>query len=85
MGGGVWLLFSPHPVSDFAAAKTTDTELFGRFHSGMLRRGIHLAPPAFESGFVSATHEEAHIQKTIAAAHATFQEIQSTKTRMPEI
>ena len=84
-GGMFGCFFSPHPVSDFATAKTTDTELFGRFHSGMLRRGIYLAPSAFEAGFVSATHEEAHIQKTIVAAHATFQEIQSTKTRTPEI
>ncbi len=81
-GGMFGCFFSAQKVSDFAAVKMTDTGLFARYHGGMLRRGIYLAPSAFEAGFVSSAHDEVHIQKTVAAAHATFQEI--NKAAPPE-
>jgi glutamate-1-semialdehyde 2,1-aminomutase len=40
----------------------------------MLRRGVYLAPSAFEAGFVSAAHGEAEIGHTLAAAREAFAE-----------
>jgi len=34
----------------------------------MLQQGIYLAPSAFEAGFVSSAHSDAHIQQTIDSA-----------------
>jgi glutamate-1-semialdehyde 2,1-aminomutase len=38
----------------------------------MLARGVYLAPSAFEAGFVSAAHDDAAIDATIAAAREAF-------------
>jgi glutamate-1-semialdehyde 2,1-aminomutase len=38
----------------------------------MLDQGIYLAPSQFEAGFVSATHSEADIDRTVAAARSCF-------------
>ncbi|RNI22491.1 glutamate-1-semialdehyde 2,1-aminomutase [Rufibacter latericius] len=48
------LFFTEQPVTDFASAKTSDLELFGRYFHQMLQRGIYLAPSQFETLFVSA-------------------------------
>ena len=40
--------FTDEPVSNFDDAKKSDTAKFGRFHRGMLERGIYLAPSAYE-------------------------------------
>ena len=48
---------------------------FRRFFHGMLRRGVYLAPSAFEAGFLSITHDEAVIDRTLEAMEATFAEL----------
>ena len=52
------------PVPTF----TNDREKFGKYFHGMLEEGVYLAPSQFEAGFISAAHDEATIEKTIAAA-----------------
>ena len=49
-------------------AKKSDLAKFGRFHRGMLERGIYLAPSQFEAGFTSLAHTEEDIDRTLAAA-----------------
>ena len=41
----------------------------------MLEEGINLAPSQFEGGFISAAHDEAAIEKTIAAAAKVMKSI----------
>jgi glutamate-1-semialdehyde 2,1-aminomutase len=48
---------------------------FKRFYHAMLRRGVYLAPSAFEAGFVSAAHVGADIDATLAAAAEAFAEV----------
>jgi glutamate-1-semialdehyde 2,1-aminomutase len=57
--------FRAEPVRSFADAKTADVELFRRFFHAALRRGVYLAPSAFEAGFVSAAHGDAEIALTL--------------------
>jgi glutamate-1-semialdehyde 2,1-aminomutase len=38
----------------------------------MLNEGVYLAPSAFEAGFVSARHDDAIIDATLAAAARAF-------------
>ncbi|HSA15069.1 MAG TPA: aspartate aminotransferase family protein, partial [Spirochaetota bacterium] len=44
-----------------------DMKLFGRFHAGMLSRGIYLSPSGYEVGFLSTAHSSADLEKTAAA------------------
>lgn len=59
--------FSPTPPVDFAGAQAADTATFGRYFHAMLRRGVYLAPSAFEAGFVSIRHDDAAIAATVEA------------------
>jgi glutamate-1-semialdehyde 2,1-aminomutase len=49
-----------------------DREAFNRFFHAMLGEGIYFAPSAFEAGFVSATHGDIEIRKTLVAAEKIF-------------
>ena len=69
------MFFTNTPVHNYDDAKTSDLEKFGRFHRGMLERGIYLAPSQFEAGFTSLAHTEADIDTTLAAAKEVLSEI----------
>ncbi|MBD2500418.1 glutamate-1-semialdehyde 2,1-aminomutase [Anabaena azotica] len=62
------LFFTSGPVHNYEDAKKSDTAKFGRFHRGMLERGIYLAPSQYEAGFTSLAHTEEDIDQTIAIA-----------------
>ncbi len=62
-GGEVW---------NYADAKASDLERFARWHTGMLARGVYLAPSQFEAGFMSTAHDDAAIDHTLAAADEVF-------------
>lgn len=62
-------------VKNFEQAAKQDTAKFGRWHRGMLERGIYLAPSAYEAGFTSLAHTEEDIDKTIAAAREVMQSL----------
>ncbi len=57
--------------------RPADTELFGRFHRGMLDAGIWLPPSQFEAAFLSTAHTAEDIDTTIAAARKVFAAIQT--------
>ncbi len=60
--------FTDEPVYNMDDAMKSDREKFGKYFHGMLEESVYLAPSQFEAGFISAAHDEAAIQKTIAAA-----------------
>jgi glutamate-1-semialdehyde 2,1-aminomutase len=57
--------FRAEPVRSYGDARTADVELFRRFFHAALRRGVYLAPSAFEAGFMSAAHGDAEIALTL--------------------
>ncbi len=59
-------------VTRFSEVMACDVERFNRFFHGMLAEGVYLAPSAFEAGFVSAAHDAAAIEATLAAAERVF-------------
>jgi len=67
--------FVGHPVHDWDTAAPCNTEIFGRFHRGMLDAGVWLPPSQFEAAFLSAAHTEQDIDTTIAAAREVFAKI----------
>ncbi|MBL4641143.1 MAG: aminotransferase class III-fold pyridoxal phosphate-dependent enzyme, partial [Verrucomicrobiales bacterium] len=60
--------FANAPVHNMAEAMQSDRDRFGKYFHGMLEEGVYIAPSQFEAGFVSAAHDEAAIEKTVAAA-----------------
>ena len=69
------IFFTEGPVECFADVQKSDLELFRRYFLGMLDEGIYLAPSQFEAIFVSATHTEADIDRTIDAAKRVFNKL----------
>jgi glutamate-1-semialdehyde 2,1-aminomutase len=64
--------FTRDPVWNYDDAKRSDVALFGRWFREMLARGVYLAPSQFEAGFLSAAHDDAIIDETLAAATDAF-------------
>ena len=73
VGSMFGLYFSAAPPADFAQVMSADREGFNRFFHQMLERGVHLAPSAFEAGFMSSAHTEEDIDATLAAARASLE------------
>jgi glutamate-1-semialdehyde 2,1-aminomutase len=72
--GGMFGVFftADGPVTNYDQATACNQEQFNRFFHEMLRRGVYLAPSAFEAGFVSAAHGETEIAATLSAAAESF-------------
>ena len=72
VGGMFGLYFAKAVPQSFGEVMAADRETFNRFFHAMLQEGVYLAPSAFEAGFVSIAHNEAHIAQTIRAAERVF-------------
>ena len=59
------LYFTEKPVSNYAQAKTSDTNAFAEYFSWMLNHGIYLAPSQFEAMFLSAAMTEEELGETL--------------------
>ena len=74
--GACCIFFTDAPeVTNFSQATTCNQDRFKAFFHAMLRRGVYLAPSAFEAGFVSASHSDREIEATVRAAGEAFEEI----------
>ncbi|CAM9330742.1 unnamed protein product [Ascophyllum nodosum] len=60
--------FNKGPVMCFADAAKSDGAKFARWHRGMLEKGVYFAPSQYEAGFMSLSHSEEDVDRTIAAA-----------------
>jgi glutamate-1-semialdehyde 2,1-aminomutase len=72
IGSMFGLYFREAPPLGFAEVMQCDRQRFNRFFHEMLKRGVYLAPSAYEAGFVSAAHGAAEIEATLAAAREAF-------------
>lgn len=66
------LFFDISQADDYDHVANSNIDRFNRFFHGMLDEGIYLAPSAFEAGFISAAHDRAVIDDTLAAAERVF-------------
>lgn len=72
------LFFRESTPRNFAEVKASDADRFKAYFWEMLKRGVYLAPSAFEAGFVSIAHTDADIQKTIEAAKGALKAIKDS-------
>lgn len=75
VGSMFGIFFTDGEVTDYDSARQADTDRYARYFSGMLKRGVYLAPSQFEAGFLSLAHNEEHIDATIAAATDALHEL----------
>jgi glutamate-1-semialdehyde 2,1-aminomutase len=72
IGGMFGIYFSAEVPTSYAEMMAGDKSKFNAFFHGMLDQGVYFAPAAFEAGFVSAQHDDAVIEETIACARRVF-------------
>ena len=75
LGSMMTLFFFEGNVNNFKTAVKSDTALFGKYFNEMLTRGIYLAPAQFEAIFVSTSHSNEDLDKTIKANYESLKGI----------
>ena len=76
LGSMISFHFNIDAVSNFDDACNADANYFKKVFHGMLKRGIYLAPSAFETLFIARTHTQELLDKTIQALDESIQEIE---------
>ena len=61
------VFFREGAVRTYDDARDQDTSAFGRFFHAMLDAGVYLPPSAFESWFVSGSHDDAAVERVLEA------------------
>ncbi|MCE1179795.1 MAG: glutamate-1-semialdehyde 2,1-aminomutase [Micrococcales bacterium] len=64
------VFFREEPVTDYDQARAQQVPAFTAFFHSMLAQGVHLPPSAFEAWFVSAAHDDAAVERVVAALPA---------------
>ena len=75
MTGLLTLFFSDVPVTSYEEAQTCDLSAYAAFCRALLERGVYPPPSQFEAWFPSLAHDEAAIERALAAARAAFGEL----------
>lgn len=72
VGGMFGLFFAKDLPKNFGDVANADVAKFNKFFHGMLSRGVHFAPSAFEASFMSAAHSDEDIEQTLLMADEVF-------------
>jgi glutamate-1-semialdehyde 2,1-aminomutase len=59
------MFLTDKPVYDYASALKADSKGFLGFHKRLLGQGVFLPPSQFETCFLSSTHTEGDIERTV--------------------
>jgi glutamate-1-semialdehyde 2,1-aminomutase len=73
--GLLTIFFTRDDVRSYEDVARTDERAYAAFFRAMLERGIYLPPSRFEAWFPSLAHGGGHIERTLEAATAAFQEL----------
>jgi glutamate-1-semialdehyde 2,1-aminomutase len=75
VGSMITLFFREGPIHSWDDAKSCDTQAFGKFHQGLMKRGIYWPPAQFEAAFLSAAHTGDHIEAAVKAAREALADL----------
>lgn len=75
IGGMFGIYFRGKCPTSFSEVMECDADRFKTFFHAMLDNGVYLAPSIFEAGFVSITHDDSVIARTLEAADKAFAEV----------
>jgi glutamate-1-semialdehyde 2,1-aminomutase len=79
IGPLVGLHFASTPATDYESAKKTDERMYAAFFHAMLRRGVALAPGAYEIAFPGLAHDATVIEQIVDTAAAAATEVASNR------
>ena len=85
VGSALTGFFRAEAPGDYAEAAQSDTGRFARFHRALIEGGVMLPPSQFEAWFVSLAHDEAVIERTVAAVAAALREAASEGARVSAV
>jgi glutamate-1-semialdehyde 2,1-aminomutase len=69
------LFFNPNPVENFDQAISSDGEIFKKVFRYALENGVYLAPSAYETCFISTTHQGDPIEKATEILSKAIQQL----------
>lgn len=75
VGSMISVHFDENPVYDFETAKNGDNETFKKFFHGLLKRGVYIAPSAYETWFITDALTYEDLDFTITTVHETVKEL----------
>ena len=75
VGSMISVHFDANPVYDFATAKNGDNDTFKKFFHGLLKRGVYIAPSAYETWFITDALTYEDLDFTINAIAETAREL----------
>lgn len=67
VGSMFTIFFQDKPINNFADACQGDDSVYAQFFQGLLKKGIYIAPSAYEAWFMSAAHTETQLNKASKA------------------
>jgi len=75
VGSMISVHFDANPVYDFSTAKNGDNETFKKFFHGLLKRGVYIAPSAYETWFITDALNYDDLDFTINAIKEVAKEL----------
>lgn len=75
VGSMISVHFDANPVYDFATAKNGNNDTFKKFFHGLLKRGVYIAPSAYETWFITDALTYEDLDFTIKAIAETAKEL----------
>lgn len=79
VGSMFTVFFHTEPVSKYAEAVQSDTEVFKQFFHSLLQQGVYWPPSQFEAAFFSAVHGEEELRHTLEAVQKVAQTMLQNK------
>ena len=67
VGSMFCLFFTDEEIINLDSVMTADTAAFRKFFTSMLEQGVYMAPSPYETGFISVSHGEPEISRTLEA------------------
>jgi len=67
--------FNENPVKNFDDAQKSDSDLFAKFHQGMLKEGVYLACSQYETGFICEPMDAKLIEWVVKKAKKVMKKI----------
>ena len=75
IGSMFCLFFAPQHVTDYATAKTAETNRYAQYFWRMLDRGFYLPPSQFETCFISLAMTDEMIEETVKSIRTVLHEM----------
>lgn len=74
-GSMIGFFFTNEAVINYDTAKQSNLDFFASYYREMANQGVFLPPSQFEGLFLSTSHSDEDIEKTIAAAEVAFSKL----------